>query len=121
MNKPPTNDAILVIDNTEKLAVSIKERALNFYIITFKDYKEFIDVYDDRKLKLKMVLFWINQYTFISEDGKTVMYSSDYEVLVGRIYKEYCEIMMNKLVDIGHLKLMWDKKKKIVFWKKTKV
>lgn len=80
-----------------------------------------MDVYDNTKLTQSIIYFWIDQYTFNDEDGRLLMYSSDYEYLVGRLYKEFCQCMMNKLVDTGHLQLLWDKKKKIVYWKKNKV
>ena len=122
MKKPASKeDTLIHISDKEVFGGKVKERVLNFYIVTFNSYKEFMDVYDDRKLTTSIVNFWIDQYSFLSEDGRLLMYSSDYEALVGRIYKEYCQSMMNKLVDTGHLQLMWDKKKKIVFWKKTKV
>jgi transcriptional regulator with PAS, ATPase and Fis domain len=122
MKKPPAKeDTIIRIDDKETFGAAIKEKVLNFYIVTFNNYKEFMDVYDDRKLTNKIIQFWISQYTFLDDDGRTLIYSSDYESLVGRLYKEYCQVMMNKLVDTGHLQLLWDKKKKIVYWKKTRV
>ena len=122
MKKPASKeDTLIKISNKEDFGGKVKERVLNFYIVTFNSYREFMDAYDDRKLSMDIINFWINQYSFMSSDGSLVMYSSDYEDLVGRVYKEYCQIMMNKLVDTGHLQLMWDNKKKIVFWKKTKI
>lgn len=123
MKKPVTKkqDNLIKIVNKDDFSIKIKEKVLDFYIVTFNNYKEFMDVYDASKLKLSIIKFWIDQYCFLSDDGKCLMYSSDYEILVGRVYKEYCQLMMNKLVDIGYLKLMWDNKKKIIFWKKTKI
>ena len=117
----PKEDVIIHVDNEEVFNKTLKERVLNFYIVTFNNYKEFMDVYDDRKLTYSIIKFWVDQYTFMDEFGKRLIYSSDYECLVGRLYKEYCQCMMNKLVDTGHLQLLWDKKKKIVYWKKSKV
>jgi hypothetical protein len=118
---PPKEDTLLEIADMDGMAKTIKDNILNFYIITFSHYKEFMDVYDDRKLSIELILFWLRQYCFAADDGRLMMYSSDYEILSGRIYKEFCESMMNKLVDTGHLSLMWNKKKKIVYWKKNKV
>lgn len=122
MKIPPSKeDTLLEIADMDGMAKTIKDNILNFYIITFSHYKEFMDVYDDRKLSIELILFWLRQYCFAGEDGRLMIYSSDYEILSGRIYKEFCESMMNKLVDTGHLSLMWNKKKKIVYWKKNKV
>lgn len=114
-------DSIITIEDKEEYADGLREQVLSIYLITFQNYKEFREVYDEKILTRKMVDFWMNQYTFLSENDELLIYSSDHEILVGRIYKEYCQYMMNKLVDTGHLQLMWDKKKKIVFWKKTEV
>jgi hypothetical protein len=122
MKIPPSKeDTLLEIADMDGMAKTIKDSILNFYIVTFSHYKEFMDVYDDRKLSIELILFWLRQYCFSGDDGRLMMYSSDYETLSGRIYKEFCESMMNKLVDTGHLSLMWNKKKKIVYWKKNKV
>lgn len=122
MKKPASKeDTLIKIADRDAFCIKVKERVLNFYIVTFNSYKEFMDVYDANKLKINIVSFWIDQYSFMSESGERLMYSSDYETLVGRVYKEYCQLMMNKLVDTGYLTLMWDNKKKIVVWKKTKI
>lgn len=122
MKKPASKeDTLIKITDREAFIEKVKNKVLDFYIVTFNNYKEFMDVYDASKLKASIVGFWIDQYSFMSDDGIRLMYSSDYEVLVGRVYKEYCQLMMNKLVDIGYLTLMWDNKKKIVVWKKTKI
>lgn len=121
MKKPASKeDTLIKITDREAFIEKVKNKVLDFYIVTFNNYKEFMDVYDASKLKASIVGFWIDQYSFMSDDGIRLMYSSDYEVLVGRVYKEYCQLMMNKLVDIGYLTLMWDNKKKIVVWKKPR-
>ena len=121
MNAANKVDSIITIENKEEYAAGLREQVLSIYLITFQNYKEFREVYNEKVLTPEMVNFWLNQYTFLSENDELLIYNSDHEILVGRIYKEYCQYMMNKLVDTGHLTLMWDKKKKIVFWKKTGV
>jgi len=121
MNAANKVDSIITIEDKEEYVAGLREQVLSIYLITFQNYKEFREVYSEKVLTGEMVEFWMNQYTFLSENDEILIYSSDHETLVGRIYKEYCQYMMNKLVDTGHLTLMWDKKKKIVFWKKTAV
>jgi hypothetical protein len=110
------NEEIEIIQETSSI---IKERVLDVYILNFNNFKEFMDVYDERLLKLDVIEFWINKYCLLNDIGKKVIRTTDYEDLMGTIYKEYCQIMMGKLVDIGYLAMMWDNEKKIVFWRKT--
>ena len=118
---PSKTDNILEIADMDRMVIIIKKNILNFYMLTFANYKEFVEVYDATSLTDDIILFWMKQYCFNVGGGSYGIYSSDYEILTGRIYKEYCQIMMNKLVDTGHLSLLWNKKKKIVYWKKNRV
>jgi hypothetical protein len=121
MNAANKVDSIITIEDKKEYITGLREQVLGIYLITFQNYREFREVYNEKVLTTEIVEFWMNQYTFLSENDELLIYNSDHENLVGRIYKEYCQYMMNKLVDTGHLTLMWDKKKKIVFWKKTAV
>jgi hypothetical protein len=120
MKKFREGESLIEICNKRDFNKNVKDSVFKTYEFTFKECEEFMEFHNIELLSDEVVEFWINQYSFTDRD-RVLMYSSDYENLMGRVYKEYCQIIMNKLVDTGYLSLLWDNKKKIVFWKKIKV
>ena len=122
MNKNMKNDySTFQINDMNEFIKEIKQETFRCYISSYKNWEDFIRVHDESRLTDKLVLFWVDHFSFVNENGSRVIHSSDYEDLLIRVYKEYCECMLNKLVDNGCFSLMWDSKKKIVYWKKNRI
>jgi hypothetical protein len=114
------NYVVFQIDNMDEFVKEIKEKTFEFYLSSYTNQEDFIRVHQEDKLTDKIVVFWVNHFSFFSDSGNRVIFSTDYDDLLSRVYKEYCQCMMNKLVDDGYFNLMWDNKKKIVYWKKVR-
>lgn len=117
-NKMKDISIIFQINNLDEFVEEIKQKTFKLYLSMYEYWDDFIYVHDESKLTDKVVLFWVSQFTITSGDGSNTIGMIEYEELLKNVYKEYCQIMMNKLVDSGYLSLVWDNKKKIVYWKK---
>lgn len=119
-NSMKDNHVVFHINNMDEFVEDIKQKTFKFYLSSYANQDEFINVHQENKLTNNIVLFWVDYYSFLSENGSRLIFSYDYDDLMSRVYKEYCQCMMNKLVDEGKFRLMWDNKKKIVYWKKVR-
>jgi hypothetical protein len=117
-------DSYFVIKDPLLLAGDIRERVMKSYKITFGNLPNYMTLHDKNLLTDDIILFWLNQYIVFNKKEyrvDVILHYIDYDLLIERCFKEYCEIILNKMVDVGEMHLMWDNKKKGVYWKKKEV
>jgi hypothetical protein len=112
---------MLKIVNREAFLQEIKKDVLATFLTAFSESQDFINVYDESLLTMDIMEFWLEQFSIVRNGGDFYMILKDRERLRLCLYKELCEKVLNKLVDAGVLVMMWDNKKKRIFWKKKEL
>ncbi len=115
------SDVMLKIVNREAFLQEIKKDVLATFLTAFSESQDFINVYDESLLTMDIMEFWLEQFSIVRNGGDFYMILKDRERLRLCLYKELCEKVLNKLVDAGVLVMMWDNKKKRIFWKKKEL
>ena len=116
-----SSDVMLKIVNREAFLHEIKKDVLATFLTAFSESQDFINVYDESLLTMDIMEFWLEQFSIVRNGGDFYMILKDRERLRLCLYKELCEKVLNKLVDAGILVMMWDNKKKRIFWKKKEL
>lgn len=115
------NDGLLKITDKKAFLSDIKEEVISTFLASFADSGEFISVYDEAFLSMELMGFWLSHFSLVSNQGSFFILVKERERLRLCLYKELCEKVLNKLVDNGILVMMWDNKKKRIFWKKKEL
>ena len=115
MNK--VGDMIKITDKKSFLH-GVKQEVIKTFVIVFSDSTQFLNAYDESILSQEVLEFWLNHHAICKTSG------GEYYILVKErerlricLYKELCEGVLNKLVDAGILQMLWNNKKKMIYWK----
>jgi hypothetical protein len=114
-------EAMLKIVDREAFLCDIKKDVIATFLTAFSESQDFINVYDESLLSMDIMEFWLEHFSIVRNGGDFYMILKDRERLRLCLYKELCEKVLNKLVDNGVLVMMWDNKKKRIFWKKKEL
>lgn len=109
---------LLKICDKKAFLRGMREEIVKAFTVAFFDRHEFLDVYDDTLLTDEVMGFWFDRYSMMKHSDTFFIMIKGRERLRMCLYKELCEKVLNKLVDMGKLEMLWDNRKKRVFWKK---
>jgi len=118
MNK---SEAILKITDKRAFLIDIKKDVISTFLSSFSESQDFVGVYDDSLLTMELMEFWLSHFCIIRNNDEFYILLKERDRLRLCLYKELCEKILNKLVDAGILMMMWDNKKKRIFWKKKEM
>ena len=118
MNK---SEVMLKIVDKKAFLQDIKKDVISAFMTSFADSRDLLSVYDDSLLTMEIMEFWLSHFSLIKSGDSFYILLKERERLRMYLYKELCEKVLNKLVDNGVLLMMWDNKKRRVFWKKKEM
>lgn len=114
------NTMLKIVDRVAFLQ-DVKKDVILTFLTAFSESQDFINVYDESLLSMDIMEFWLDHFSIVRNGNDFFMILKDRERLRLCLYKELCEKVLNKLVDNGILVMMWDNKKKRIFWKKKEL
>jgi hypothetical protein len=112
---------MLKIVDKKAFLQDIKKDVISAFMTSFADSRDLLSVYDDSLLTMEIMEFWLSHFSLIQSGDSFYILLKERERLRMYLYKELCEKVLNKLVDNGVLLMMWDNKKRRVFWKKKEM
>lgn len=116
-----SGEAMLKIADRVAFLCDIKKDVITTFLTAFSESDDFINVYDESLLSVSVMEFWLDHFSIVRNGEDYYMLIKDRERLRLCLYKELTEKVLSKLVDNGVLLMMWDNKKKRVFWKKKEL
>lgn len=112
-------DSLCKIEDVSVFVEEIKKEAVNSFLLSYKNSKNFINKFNSSLLSNSDVMYEIKNYIVI-KNSEYYIDGDQKELLIYDVYKQLVYKIMSKLVDEGILELCWDSTVMNFFWRKKK-